>query len=254
MHFPSALHLGEGTMSDQDELRAQPAGAEYDDLALLARLLVGLAYLGGDELLGRLRAIEPGVAADVEIHDPAIPPDETMAHMVSYLALGAGLRGGRRLARGVRAGLNVSRQAAGWVLGTADRLTRNRLARPLRQPVERWIWTTLYEGQQAIAQGRREAQTSRLLAGRTVEQIVDDVIDAMIANPELMASVQRLVRQESVGLTGTLVDNTRQATSSADDLAEGIVRRLLRRGPRPALSLPAAVPGSEANEVDGDED
>ncbi|MEJ2735654.1 MAG: hypothetical protein P8189_19170 [Anaerolineae bacterium] len=221
-------------MNDREERRAQPAGAEYDDLALLARLLVGLAYVGSDDLLARLRAIEPGVAADVEFYGRAVPPDETMAQMVSYLALGACLRGGRRLARGVRAGLNVSRQAAGWALGTADRLTRNRLARPLRQPVERGIWNTLYEGQQAIAQGRREAQTSRLLAGRTLERVVDDVIDAIIENPELMAAVQHLARQQSAGLTNTLADSTRRATTSADDLAKGLVRRLLRRGPRPA--------------------
>jgi hypothetical protein len=240
-------------MSDQEEQGAQATGAEYGDLELLGRLVVGLVSLGSDELLARLRAIEPGVAADVEIYGQAVPPDETMARMVSYLTLGACLRGGRRLARGVRAGLNVSRQAAGWALGTADRLTRNRMARPLRQPVEHWIWNTLYEGQQAIAQGRREARTSRLLAGRTVERVVDDVIDAIIENPELMAAVQRLARQQSAGLTNTLADSTRQATTSADDLAEGIVRRLLRRGPRPALSLPGAAPSREANEVDEDD-
>lgn len=158
--------LGASTPGE-DQLVA--AGADYGDLELLGRFLVGLAYLASDELLARLRAIGRDVAADVEISNHTVPQDETMAQMVSYLALGAGLRGGRRLTRQVRRGLDLSRQAAGWALGTADRLTRNRLARPLRQPVERWIWTTLYEGQQAIAQGRREAQTSRLLAGRTVE-------------------------------------------------------------------------------------
>jgi len=225
---------------------------EYGDLELLGRFLVGLAYLSGDELLARLRAIGRDVAADVEISNHTVPQDETTAQMVSYLALGACLRGGRGLARRVRVGLNASKQAAGWALGTADRLTRNRLARPLRQPVERWIWTTLYEGQQAIAQGRREAQTSRLLAGRTVDEIVDDVINLIIENPELMAAVQRLMRQQSAGLTNTLVGNTRQTTTSADDLAEGLVRRLLRRGPRPALSLPEGSPGRDTGEVEGD--
>jgi hypothetical protein len=240
-------------MNDEGELKAQPAGAEYDDLALLTRLLVGLAYLGGDELLGRLRAIEPGVAAEVEIYDQAVPPDETMAQMVSYLALGACLRGGRRLARRLQWGLDLSRQAAGWALGTADRLSDNRLARPLRQPVESWLWTTLIEGQQAIAEGRHEAQASRLLAGRTAEQIVDDVVEAMVENPQLMAAVQRLARQQSAGLTDALVGNTRQISSSADDLAEGLVRRLLRRGPRPTLSLPQAGADNDVREVDEDD-
>jgi hypothetical protein len=52
------------------------------------------------------------------------------------------------------------------------------------------------------------------------------------------------MRQQGAGLTGTLVDNTRQITASADDLAEGVLRRLLRRGARPALSAnPTAVDG-----------
>lgn len=58
-----------------------------------------------------------------------------------------------------------------------------------------------------------------------------------------MAAVRRLARQESAGMTGTLMGNTRQVTTSADDLAEGVVRRLLRRGPRPPLSLPQADAG-----------
>jgi hypothetical protein len=231
-------------MSDETGPGRQAAGAEYGDLELLGRLLVGLAYLGSDELLARLRAIGPGIAADVE---HTLPDDETLVELVSYLALGTFLRGGRRLARRARRGFERSRQAASWALGTADRLTNNRLARPLRQPVERWIWTTLLEVQQAIGEGRREAQTSRLLAGRTVEQIVDDVVDAMIENPELMVAVRRLARQESAGLTGTVVGNTRQLTTSADDLAEAVARRLLRRGPRPAAVEGAPLPHDDAS-------
>jgi hypothetical protein len=238
----------------------QPVSAAPDpgDLELLARLLVGLAYVGTDELLTRLRSIGRDVTADVEVYDPTIPDDESLAEMASYLALGALLRGRRRLAGRVRRGLDRSRRAARWALGTADRLTNNPLARPLRQPVERRLWATLLEGQQAIVEGRREAQTSRELAGRTVQELVDDVVEAMIENPELMASVQRLMRQQSAGLTGTVVSNTRQMTASADDLAEGVVRRLLRRGPRPALSLQSAaveddtLPGADVNAGDDD--
>jgi hypothetical protein len=233
-----------------------PTGPDPEDLELLAHLLVGLAYLGTDELLTRLRSIGRDVAADVEIYDLTVPDDESMAEMVSYLALGVLLRVRRRLTGRVRRGLERSRRAARWALGTADRLTNNRLARPLRQPVERWLWATLLEGQQAIMEGRREAQTSRELAGRTVQEIVDDVIEAMVENPELMASAQRLMRQQSAGLTGTVVGNTRQMTASADDLAEGVVRRLLRRGPRPALSAGVAameddaLPGADAGTGD----
>lgn len=224
------------------------AAREYDDLQLLGQFLVGLAYIGSDELLSRLRAIGPAVAADIEAYASTMPGDETMGEILSYLALGALLRGQRRMARRVRRGLDLSKRAAGWALGTVDRLTRNPLTRPIREPVERRMWAALLEGQQVIIEGRREAQTSRLLAGRTVEEIVDDVVAAMVENLELMASVQRLVRQQSASLTGTVVTNTRQLTISADDVAEGIVRRLLRRGPRPALSPPSGVPTIDSSE------
>lgn len=40
---------------------------ETQGLELLARLLVGLACVGSDELLSRLRTLGPAVAADVEM-------------------------------------------------------------------------------------------------------------------------------------------------------------------------------------------
>lgn len=217
-------------------------GKSYSDLQMLGQLLVGLAYVGSDELLSRLRLVGPAVAADVESHPGAIPDDETMGETLSYLVLGAMLRGQRRMARRVRRGIDLSRTAAGWALGTVDRLMRNPLTRPVHESIERRLWAAMLEGQQAITEGRREANTARMLATRTVEEIVDDLLDSVMANPQLMASMQDLVRQQSTGLTTTVVSNTRQLTVSADDVAEGVVRRLLRRGPRPPLSsLPGGV-------------
>ena len=233
-------------MNDETGPGRQAAGAEYGDLELMARLLVGLAYVGSEELLTRLRSIGRDLEVGVDVYSLTVPEDESMAEVVSYLALGALVRGRRRLARRVRRGLDRSRRAAGWALGTMDRLTNNPLARPLREPVERRLWATLLEGQQAIMEGRREAQTSQELAGRTVQEIVDDVVEAMVENPELMVSLQRLMRQQSAGLTGTVVTSTRQMTASADDLTEGVVRRLLRRGHRPAPYLNSAAPDGEA--------
>jgi len=222
---------------------AQPGG-RYPDLQLLGRLLVGLAYLGTDELFSRLRAIGPTIAADVEISGDRTPEAETTAETASYLALGVFLRGQRRLARPVRRGLHLTKQAAGLGLGAVDRLTCNRLAWPLRRRVGRWMQVARLEGRQAIAEGRREAQTGRLLAGRTAEEVVDDVLEAVIENPELMVSLQRLVHQQTAGLSDTVVSQTRELTVSADDVAEGIARRFLGRGPRPKLSLSGGAQGS----------
>ncbi len=219
-------------------------GRETTDLQLLGRMLVGLAYLGSEGLFSRLRAVGPTVTVDVEISGDTAPEGETMADTASYLALGALLRGQRRVACRVRRGFDLSRRAAGLTLEAVDLLTRNPLARPFRRPVERWIQVVRSEGQQAIADGRREAQTSRMLVGRTAETVIDDVIEVVIENPELMVALQRLVRQQTAGLSDTVVSQTRQLTVSADDVAEGIARRLLGRGPRPELSLAPGVQGS----------
>ena len=221
---------------------AEP-GRGYTDLQLLGRLLVGLAYLGSEELFSRLRAIGPTVAADVEISADTTPEGETTVESASYLALGVFLRGQRRLARPVRRGLHLTRQAAGLGLGAVDRLTRNRLVWPLRRPVDRWVRGARREARRTIEEGRSEAHTSRLLAGRTAEKVVDDVLEVVIENPELMVSLQRLVRQRTAGLSDTVVSQTRQLTVSADDVAEGIARRLTGRGPRPRLSVASGAQG-----------
>jgi hypothetical protein len=228
--------MGEETMND-----AAPTVEEIEssNLQLLSRLLVGLAYAGSDELFTRLRKTGTSVVAEVELAADTVPDDETMADVLSYLALGALMRGQRRVARGVRRGLQITGRATGWTLGAVDRVTDNFLFRPVRRPVERRMWGLLMTGQQAIAEGRREAQVSRKMAERTVQEIVDDLLDVILQDPQLMASVQTLLRTQSVTMTGAMVESTRELSVSADDVAEGLVRRLLRRGPRPEM-LPLA--------------
>ena len=213
---------------------------------------MGLAYVGSDEVRSRLRLSGPAVGADIEAHNETIPDDETMGELLSYFVLGAVLCGQRRMAHRVRRGIDLSRHIAGWALGTVDRLMRNPLTRPVHESVERRLWAAMLEGQRAIVEGRREANTARMLATRTVEEIVDDLLDNVIANPQLMASMQDLVRQQGTGLTATVMSNTRQLTVSADNVAEEMVRRLLRRGPRPLLSSLSGGLGEAVGETADD--
>ena len=233
---------------------AEP-GRGYADLQLLARFLVGLAYLGTDELFSRLRAIGPTITAEVEIGGDGISEGERTVESASYMALGVLMRGQRRMARLVRRGFHLTRQVGGVGLGAVDRLTRNRVAWPLRRPVEEWVRGARWEARRMIEEGRNEAHTSRLLVSRTAEDVVDDVLEVVIENPELMTSLQRLVSQRTAGLSDTVVSQTRQLTVSADDVAEGIARRLMGRGPRPNLSLASRRKGSAAwSGVDSGED
>lgn len=125
--------------------------------------------------------------------------------------------------------------AAGWALGTLSGVTDNRLARPLRQPIERGIWGLVMEGQGAIQDGRREVVASRALADETMEELVKEVIQTLAENPELTSAIERVFVGQGAGLAGTAVGSARQLSTSADDLAEGVVRRLLGRKPRREL-------------------
>jgi hypothetical protein len=215
----------------------QPAaGTSADDLQLVSRFVVGLLLFGGEELLIRLRAAGRRLEAAGELAvSGAIPADETMTQMAGYLAVGLLVRGRRRLARTVKRGLRFYMNATGRVLGAAGRVTDNRLARPFRQPVERRMLGLLVEGQSAIDDGRREVVASRKLSDATLGDIMEEVIQLVADNPELAAAVQRIMVGQGTSLTGTVVDNAQQLSTSGDDLAEGIVRRLLRRKPRPDL-------------------
>jgi hypothetical protein len=116
-----------------------------------------------------------------------------------------------------------------------DRLTDNPLGRPVRRPVEKLLWNLVQEGERSVREGRRETQNARLLATRSLGDITNEAVDAISANPELTALIRRIVAQQGAGFADTVVDNTRQITTTADAVTEGLVRRLLRRQPRREL-------------------
>jgi hypothetical protein len=66
--------------------------------------------------------------------------------------------------------------------------------------------------------------------------LIDEVMDYVAENPELDRLIAELVGQKSAGLATVVVDNTRSLTATADDVTEGLLRRLLRRKPRRALT------------------
>lgn len=218
--------------------RQGPPAAVFsgEDVELISRLVLGLVLFGGEELLFRLRAAQQRIHARGDLATVGIiPDDETMTEVMGYLTLGMLMRGQRRLAQAVNRGFHFWMNAAGWALGTLSGVTDNRLARPLRQPIERGIWGLVMEGQGAIQDGRREVVASRALADETMEELVKEVIQTLAENPELTSAIERVFVGQGAGLAGTAVGSARQLSTSADDLAEGVVRRLLGRKPRREL-------------------
>jgi hypothetical protein len=253
--------IAPGSQGSPGRAGQQAAELSFEDIQLVSRFLLGLAIFGGEELLSRLQNAQQRIEASGDlVAGDVVRDDETMTDLLGYLALGMFVRGQKRLARRINRGIRFSMNTAGWALGTLNRLTDNRLARPFRQPIERRMFELAMEGQQVIYEGRREVHTSRMLAAKTVDETIDEVVQILAENPEVTSAIRQVIAGQGAGLTGTVVGNARQLGISADDLAEGVARRVLRRKPRrelppsPLAGKPQTMYGSRAAAQGGEDD
>jgi hypothetical protein len=255
--------------SDQQDAQAQPqvsqaqpdqpSELESEDLQLLSRLLVGLLLAGGDELLQIMRGLQQEIEADPGLLTPVVADDETTLDLLRYLAIGLLARGQKRVAKGVSKGIRLSLSATGWTLRTLDRWTDNRFTRPFRRPIESRLWNLEQETDLIIKEGRLEEQNARLLANRTVGEIIDELLDFMSENPDLAEFIREMVGRQSVGLAGVVRDNARRVSSTGDYIAEGVARRLLGRRsrqdlpPSPLMGKPQTMYSLEGPAEGGDD-
>jgi hypothetical protein len=221
------------------EAGAQPGQARQVDagtVELMTRLLVGLSAQGSGELLRRLQDLQAEV-----LGDPGLVPHDTTAGVDSprdalrYLAISLLLRGQRQVTSSVRSAFDRSLDTARWAFRTLDRLSNMPLVRPLRGPAasrtRSWEETITL----LIQEGKREEQYSKVLADRSVSMLIDEVVDLVAENPQLDQLIGEIIGQKSVGLATVMGDNARSLGAAADDVADGALRRLLRRKPRRAL-------------------
>lgn len=218
--------------------RARWAGQELDleGVQLLSRFLMGTVLTGGDALMQRLRFFQEQVEAEpwLLISDNNLDQESTTA-LLRYLAIGLYLRGQKRVGHGVRRGFRFALGTASWALGGVNRLTSTRLTRSLRRSASARARDWAEETVQIMEEGRREEQNARLLAGQTIDEIIDEVVEYLAENPDMQASIRHLIGQQSVGLANVMADNARSVSASADNIAESVVRRILRRTPRRQL-------------------
>ena len=180
-------------------------------VVLITRLLVGLLVSGSDELLQRLQRLQEEIRADpARLPRDAATQVDTTADELRYLAISLLLRGERKVASGVRSGVDLSRDTLRWSLRTLNRLTDNALGRSLRRPLSarRRDW-----GNQLallIEEGKREEQNSRVLASESIRAIVDQVADLVAENPELERLIEEKVGQKDAGPASGVTDNPRR--------------------------------------------
>jgi hypothetical protein len=83
--------------------------------------------------------------------------------------------------------------------------------------------------------GTAEYARGRVLAVQAFEASFDGIVEYMGESEE----VSELVRQQTIGITGSAVQEIRETGAAADGLTEGLFRRLSGRQPRTIPPLPA---------------
>ena len=225
--------------------RPPTPGEPFDALRSTTRLLVGLALIGGDELLKRVQLLEHSI-------DAAPPDPQEMAGRIRTSPTGQYIPDDIRhaligLAFEVQEQVRVQTPrllaAADQILNDVTRPAQSILNHiPIVGPLSRSLGLQ-YDAMQKrgedrlkrwIAIGQREEARSRVLADQTYNRIVDDFINYLGDKPE----VQELIAGQTTGLASEVLDEVRERTVSGDSFLEGIVRAVMRKAPRAELPPP----------------
>jgi hypothetical protein len=216
-------------------------------VASVTRLAIG-GLLMGVELLSRddpvvvqEEATEVTVTEERDVTAPTPPPPPAPEQSTArYALIGLMFESQNAIRRGAARAGRV--EQAIWRRTARLRRPLGVLARPVQKPFNKLV----ARGETTVARwvetGRAEEELSRALTKSTLEDTVDLSIERLAENE----SIQYLVAQQGTTIAGSIADEIRERTVSADLLAEGLVRRLLLRPSRVSRpALPIVVPEDE---------
>jgi hypothetical protein len=209
---------------------------EFENLQLLSRFLLGALLMGGGSFTEIMRGVQREIEAQPQpsVQDPNAE-DESLRDLLRYLSIGLVVRGQKRAVGLVQGGFRLSLDVTRRLVGGADRATDNRLARPFRRAMVSRLQRLEREAEHVIDEGRLEEYNAKLLAGETIDDLIDQVVDQLAESPELTDMIIELVGQQGKGMASIAGDNARSLSVIADNVTERLVRRLLRRKPRQEL-------------------
>jgi hypothetical protein len=211
-----------------------------DPVEALLRVAVGATALGVDELLIRVRKWEQEVLYNP--HRTTTLSPETPEDRARYALIGLLFLATRRTREAAIDFANYSEHQAGNMYRTLSDFARvpvlGILAAPMKAGVDAVLRTRDRELERWIRIGRIEERDGRRIAALGTQELVKEVIDAISRNDVLKESISELVQQQSLDLTGEVVDDLRQGTIDADNRIESIVWRLLGRNPRVIADAP----------------
>ena len=260
----------EETDPEDEQCPSQPESEGFDAYRSVVRLLVGIALVGGDGLIGRLQEweaahpLDRSAQAEAELDgDSAIRALVGMAFDTAEIV--------RQVVWGA-AGVSMSLAGAMW---SAFRpVTSSFLFRPLWTPVRRMAMRGEARFERYTRIGRDEEQRSRRLAGEVTGLLIEDIVRYVADNPGIKAlidaqvaglatraetldplvqqvgdryiaylnehpeDVQNLVQGQAAGMATEVRDDVRTVTVTGDTFLETLARSLFRRTPRADLPPP----------------
>ena len=165
-----------------------------------------------------------------------VEQEEDIGDILRYLTIGLAFQSQRQVR-------SASKSVGSWLLGAAD--TTLSVTRPVRNswlfsPARRMTGAVTGRLEDGIADlvrtGRSEEFVGRLMAETALQESVDWVMDYIAQNPE----IRDLVQQQALGFTEEISVGVRARSVSADNLLDGVLRKLFGRTPRPDLPGPPA--------------
>jgi hypothetical protein len=223
---------------DGSEADASMDEADFDSLRALTRLLVGGAIEGTSQLTLRLQqyqedlrreAAESGTDGD----DTAVVPEDELDRL-RYAVVGLIFDAQATFRRNVTLWAKIASRSAGVTNRVTEPVANSFLFNPIQRRYDKLVRRGEQRLARWIANGRVEEPLGRQLASRTYGEIIDEFINRLSENPELQA----LITEQSLGVASEMRDEVRERTVTADNLMEGLVRRVLRRSPRAELPGP----------------
>lgn len=215
---------------------------ETDALRTVSRLLVGGALEGWDELLTHLVMWEEETRAgqspegQIQVIEAGerMPPAVELRHVLLGLMFETQSRMRTRRRRAFKRAGQVTEALLSPAL---KRMENSRALGPARSRFEELVSRGEKVAERWAQRGRFEETYSRRLVRTAANEGFSYSMDQLGQAPQL----QDLVRKQSAGLTQDVIDEVRVRTVTGDQVAEKVVRSLLRRAPRETLPAPATA-------------
>jgi hypothetical protein len=230
--FPDSADADETADGEQTEVTAEP---DFDALRALTSLLVGGAIEGSSQLTTRLQRYQEAIRQEAaEFGEERDTIDEDELVRLRYALVGLIFDAQATFRRNVTLWAKLADRSARVTNRVAQPVTNSFFFGPVRRRYDRLVRRGEESLARWIADGRNEEPPSRQLASRTYVELLNEFIDRLAENPEL----QSVITGQSIGVASDLRDEVRERTVTADNLMEGLLRRILRRTPRAELPEP----------------